>query len=156
MKGSSMKDSDPLPPDMVSILLDAGTDMTPPPGLEGRVMARISASMPAHQDIVLKDGEGWIQLTPLLKMKLLFVDEVADSVSFLLKAEPGAAVAPHHHSRYEECLVLQGEIQVGDGLRLGAGEYQCVGSDIHHPVISTATGALVFLRTAIRDCPIPL
>jgi anti-sigma factor ChrR (cupin superfamily) len=150
-----MKDSETLPSELLSALLEAGIAATPPPGLEARVMARVSASMPATHDLIVKDGEGWMQLTPLLKMKLLFVDEHADSVSFLLKGAPGAAVPPHGHSRYEECLVLEGEIQVGD-LRLGPGEYQCVGSDVHHPVISTAAGALVFLRTAIRDCPIPL
>lgn len=150
-----MIDRERLPSDIVALLLDAGASAAPPTALEARVLARATASMPAHNDITIKDGEGWIQLTPLLKMKLLFVDEYADSVSFLLKGEPGAAVPPHSHSRYEECLVLSGEIRVGD-MRLGAGEYQCVGSDVQHPVISTDTGALVFLRTAIRDCPIPL
>jgi anti-sigma factor ChrR (cupin superfamily) len=150
-----MTDSERLPPDIVALLLEAGPGAPAPAALEARVLARAAASMPAHHDITIKDGDGWIQLTPLLKMKLLFVDEYADSVSFLLKGEPGAAVPPHNHSRYEECLVLAGEIRVGN-LRLGAGEYQCVGSDVQHPVISTESGALVFLRTAIRDCPIPL
>ncbi len=151
-----MQDSDEvLNPEMVAALLDATQPVTPPPGLKQKIMTRARFAMPSAKPITLLQHEGWLPLTPLLSIKLLFVDDSADSVSFLLKASPGAAVPEHKHTNYEECLILEGQVKIGS-LVLGPGEYHCVSSAQEHPVISTDTGALVYLRTSIRDCPIPL
>lgn len=150
------KDTDTLSEEVLAALLSTTRPVEPPAALKAKVMARAGVSMPVQQNITIRDHAGWMELTPLLSMKLLFVDERADSVSFLLKGKPGAAVPPHTHSRYEECLVLEGDVQVGDYMELGPGDYHVAGQGHDHPVLSTRNGTLVYLRTAIRDCPIPL
>ena len=151
-----MKNSDEvLSADLVAALLDATQPVTPPPALKQKIMMRARFAMPAAKPITLMQHEGWLPLSPLLSIKILFVDDSADSVSFLLKAAPGGAVPEHKHTNYEECLILEGQVKIGP-LTLGPGEYHCVSSAQEHPVISTDTGALVYLRTSIRDCPIPL
>jgi quercetin dioxygenase-like cupin family protein len=145
-----------IPADLLDALLDTTKPVAPPGSLKAKVMARAGLSMPAKRTITLKDAEGWQTLTELLQIKLLFVDEKADSVSFLLKGAAGAAVPAHGHSRYEECLVLEGDVQVGDEFTLGPGDFHCAGPNQPHPVLSTRNGTLVYLRTAIADCPIPL
>jgi quercetin dioxygenase-like cupin family protein len=145
-----------IPTDLLNELLAATTAVAPPASLKAKVMARAGLNMPAKRAITVKDAEGWQALTELLQIKLLFVDEQADSVSFLLKGAPGASVPAHEHSRYEECLVLEGDVQVGDEFTLGPGDFHCVGPNQPHPVLSTRHGTLVYLRTAIADCPIPL
>ncbi|MES2603609.1 MAG: hypothetical protein V4603_01660 [Pseudomonadota bacterium] len=150
-----MKNEKTLPPEVLAALVEAAMPVEPPEGLKGKIMARAGFSMPAHHAITIMDDQGWIPVSDLLQIKLLFVDEKADSVSLLLKGKAGASVPPHKHSRYEECLVLQGDVEVGD-LKMGPGDFHCVSTGIDHPEIFTRHGALVYLRTAIADCPIPL
>lgn len=47
----------------------------------------------------------------------------SDVVSMLVRFAPGASVADHHHALDEDCLVLEGEMFLGDIL-LRAGDYQ--------------------------------
>lgn len=150
-----MTAKDLIPADIVAILAEAAPEALPPRRLKNNVLARIRASVPATHVRTLKKRDGWFFVTPLLRVKILVVDEHADSVSFMLHGLPGAVVPGHAHSRYEECVVLEGTVRIGE-LRLGPGDYHCISSGKEHPVISTLTGAVVFLRTAIRDCPVPV
>jgi quercetin dioxygenase-like cupin family protein len=149
-------DNHELSKDVLDALLAGTPPLTPPPGLKAKVMARAGFSMPANQSITARVTDGWLRVSDLLEIKLLFVDEKADSVSFLLKGQAGAAVPSHIHSHYEECLVLEGDVQIGDYLSLGPGDFHCAGPHQPHPVVSTRHGTLVYLRTAIKDSPIPL
>jgi anti-sigma factor ChrR (cupin superfamily) len=151
-----MKKSTVLDQAILASLLDAAAPVQPPASLKNKVMLRAGISMPANKPLTISDKQGWLTLTPLLDIKLLFVDEGADSVSYLLKAKPGAAVAAHEHSGYEECLVLEGDVWIGDDVQLGPGDFHCAGPNQSHPVLSTRGGTLVYLRAPIKDCPIPL
>ncbi len=69
--------------------------------------------------------------------------------SYLLRFAPGATISSHPHDRVEECLVVEGDISVGD-LRLTAGDYHVVGPDqVHEP--RSEHGALLYIRGEIRD-----
>jgi len=61
---------------------------------------------------------------------------------------PGASIQGHHHARAEECLVLEGDLMVGE-LRLNAGDYHVAGMGSMHPVLKSQGGAVMFVRGAV-------
>jgi anti-sigma factor ChrR (cupin superfamily) len=131
-----------------ALLLQAATPLTPPAGLRARVLQHVSAAV--SQPLTLRDSEGWQPLLPGIEVKQLLVDRQAGTRSILLRAAPGACLPAHPHHGYEECLVLQGEIQIGE-LTLRPGDYHCMPAGSIHPEVSARSAALVFLRSALED-----
>ena len=58
---------------------------------------------------------------------------------------PGATLPPREHITDEECLMLEGEVMVGD-IRLSAGDYHFAQKGSQHGLATTQTGGLAFLR----------
>ncbi len=140
-----------LDPEVTTALLEAVAPLAPPAELRARVLQRLRA--PASGAITLRAGEGrWKQLAPGIEVKRLFLDDHAATKSFLLRAAPGTTLPSHHHTGWEECLVLEGEFTMGD-LTLHAGDFHCVPRGVMHPEASTRTGVLVYLRGASIDYP---
>ena len=136
---TSSKDEDRLSPEFEKAFALSLTPVAPPQGLRARVFARVQM-------------ETWKQVGPDIQVKTLHYDETAGMVSFLLRAQPGASMPAHVHQAVEECLVLEGEFNLGDRtMRPGDFELGHVGQE--HPAASTRTGALVYLRGAAVDYP---
>ncbi|MEO8754249.1 MAG: cupin domain-containing protein [Casimicrobiaceae bacterium] len=93
------------------------------------------------------DGE-WTRFSPKVSIKVLRRD--VDTQTYLLRLEPGAVVLPHVHDLDEECMVLEGEVRIGE-LVVRQGAYHLAPAGLAHDPISTETGALLFLRGAIPD-----
>lgn len=106
---------------------------------------RPAPARPTHMTIRNSDG-GWQQVQPGLTCKVLF--EGTDSISYLMRAEPGTVVSAHAHPIDEECLVLEGTVRVGTDLLLHPGDFHLGRRGVDHGPISTDTGALVYLRCA--------
>ncbi len=101
--------------------------------------------------ITLRAGEGeWIPLAPRVEMKLLHTDWTNLSRSFLLRLHPGATLPAHDHPADEECLVLEGEVMLGDIVGR-AGDYHLAPKGLPHGTITSRTGALLFLRAGITE-----
>src|SRR5689334_20631301 len=109
-----------------------------------RVLKRIRASN-ALTTIQSDEGE-WQPFSPKVSIKVLRRD--VHTQSYLLRLEPGAVVLPHVHGQDEECMVLEGEVRIGD-LVVGAGAYHLAPKGVLHEPISSEHGALLFLRGAI-------
>ena len=92
----------------------------------------------------------WESFSPKVKIKVLHRD--VDTQSYLLKLEPGAVVLPHVHGQDEECMVLEGEVRIGN-LVVKAGAYHLAPRGVSHEPISSENGALLFLRGAIPVAP---
>jgi len=67
--------------------------------------------------------------------------------SRLCRLEAGACLDGHDHPHDEECMMLSGDIFLGDIL-LQAGDYQIASAGSQHLEISSDTGALLFVRGA--------
>lgn len=130
-------------------LLEASAPIAPDPEralrLRGRLLRQVRASKHAGLLTVLKDEEGWTKLGPLMEIKLLRSDE--ESRSYLLKMHPGAVLPSHQHTLDEECLMLEGEIWIGN-IHLRAGDYHVAARGTPHEELRTSTGGLAFLRGA--------
>ncbi len=123
--------------------------------MKSRLMARVrdesNESNEGNTVTIVKSEDGWEWFSPRVKMKVLRSDPA--STSYLLKLEAGAIVWPHRHRQDEECMVLEGEISIGE-LRVGAGAYHLAPAGMVHQPIRTDVGATLFLRgvmPSIRD-----
>ena len=93
----------------------------------------------------MRSGTGqWIDFLPRVQIKLLHFDGRYNSV--LLRMAPGGSLPAHSHGDDEECMVLEGEVYLGD-IRVKAGDYHLALKGSHHGELRSDTGALLFLRT---------
>ena len=113
------------------------------------VLERIAqVSTPRHTTIPA-DSEGWQPFLEGIQLKVL--SEQPDALSYLLLLEPGAVLPAHRHPQDEECVVIQGELRIGDALVVGAGAYHLGKAGVLHARIVSDTGALLFLRGAAPE-----
>ncbi len=83
-------------------------------------------------------------MAPGITYTVLFDDPASRRRSILLRALPGAILEPHSHGQgYEECLVLEGDLFIGD-LKLGPGDYHVALTGTSHPATRTVSGCLCF------------
>lgn len=146
-----MRERDGVPPALALHLLEA---MQPDPAhkldamdaatIRERVRKRIRSMQPLTT--IAGDGGNWAPFSPKVSIKVLRRD--ADSQSYLLRLEPGAVMLPHVHDQDEECMVLEGEVCIGN-LIVRQGAYHLAPRGIAHEPIRTEFGALLFLRGAI-------
>lgn len=120
--------------------------------MKSRLLARVRDERnEGHTVTIKKSDDGWEWFSPRVKMKVLRSDPT--STSYLLKLEAGATVWPHRHRQDEECMVLEGEVLIGDD-RVSAGAYHLAPAGMVHQPIRTDVGATLFLRgvmPSIRD-----
>jgi anti-sigma factor ChrR (cupin superfamily) len=144
--------SDSMPDDIAALLGDA---IAPEPidaalvqRVKRRLLRRIAADQ-AERHLTVQGHQGqWAALGPGLQIKVLH--QAGGIMSYLVKLAPGAALPPHRHPVDEECIVLEGELRIGD-LRVGAGSFHLGRKDVLHDRVTTVDGALIYLRGATPD-----
>jgi len=143
-------------------LVRLAPEAEPPPSLRERLRGRLEAqarppstiqtwkdwregSRPADLlTIPAAAASGW-EPTAIegIQARRLHVDASADRVTMLVRMAPGTAYPGHRHGGDEECLVLEGDLQVGDR-RMVAGDYQVAPAGSIHGTPSTENGRLLF------------
>ena len=119
--------------------------------LQARLMARINA--PADELFIVRAGDGeWFPLMPGITVKHLHTDPKTGSVTSLWRVEPGTVTPAHPHDEDEECLVLAGEIVIGEHT-LRAGDYLLGKPGVNHPEVYSPNGALLPLRGHLYEPP---
>jgi putative transcriptional regulator len=87
---------------------------------------------------------------PGVSVRVLFVDPEKNQLTALVRMAPGTSYPPHRHSGPEECLVLEGDLQVGvDVLRQG--DYQRAATGTSHGEQSTEQGCLLLVTSSLTD-----
>lgn len=137
----------------LSILSAEEVPIAPPSGLWEKLSDALDAvEAEAATDrfsVTVHRNEGqWQEIVEGVHKKQLFADADEGYQAFLLRLDPGAVVPAHSHSKTEECLMLEGEISIGD-LKLSAGDYHIVSAGLDHPDIRSASGGLVYVRAAL-------
>jgi anti-sigma factor ChrR (cupin superfamily) len=118
-----------------------------------RLLRRIAAdSTPRHPTLTPGQGE-WLPFGPGVTMKVLRRD--GDTMSYLLRLAPGAALPAHRHPQDEECLVLEGEMHIGDVV-IPTGGYHLGSKGVLHDRLTSPEGALIFLRGAVPEAALAL
>jgi anti-sigma factor ChrR (cupin superfamily) len=104
--------------------------------------------------VTVQPHEGaWQPVQPGVELKLLH--DHGDAQSFLLRMQPGARIDRHAHTADELCMVLEGEVLLGDVVGR-AGTYHLALAGSEHDAISTRTGCLLFLRANLDGCQAPI
>lgn len=110
------------------------------------VLTRIADdSTPRHVTVQASEG-GWHPLLPGIERKVLHAE--GDTMSYLLRFAAGAVLPAHRHPQDEECVVLEGALLIGAGLRVPAGGFHLARKDMAHADITAATDTVIFLRGA--------
>ena len=143
----------PMPPALDADIVDQLHDALVPEPMDAALAARVKRRVlqriaeeqrPQHLTVQAHEGV-WQPFGPGVQLKLLHA--AGDVWSYLLKLEPGAQLPTHRHPVDEECMVLEGTVQVGE-LRVAAGGFHLGRKDVLHAPITALDGALLYLRGA--------
>lgn len=155
MKRNISKHTKMFPEKISDALLEAIKPVQPASSqaasLRSRVLTKIHELKVSGRDRCLtveKNKGDWIEVSPLARFKMLIKN--GDSSSFIVKLEAGAAIPGHQHSEDEECVMLEGDLWIGD-LHLFAGDFHLAPKGVTHDKIRTDTGALFFIRGPIPE-----
>ena len=91
----------------------------------------------------------WESLAPGIQRKVLHVDRAAGAQIVLYRVAPGTKFAAQGHLIAEECLVLEGEIEV-DGVMAQTGDVHIAFAGTRHGVLTSRTGALLYVRADLH------
>jgi anti-sigma factor ChrR (cupin superfamily) len=133
--------------ELVTALTAAQSPQPPHAALAESVKSKVLAKIALHDAhlTVQKAEDSWRAFMAGIQIKILH--EADGIMSYLLKLAPGAVIPPHHHPMDEECMVLEGDLLIGD-LRVPAGGFHLARQGVPHARITTTTGATIFLRGA--------
>lgn len=98
---------------------------------------------PSHT-VFIDQVRDWVEVHPGVFKLDLCADE--HRISRFYRFAPGAKCPAHTHPQDEECMVLDGEVFLGDCL-LKAGEYQLAPTGSYHGEVMSDVGCLLFIRT---------
>ena len=116
--------------------------------IKRRLLERVADAEESHLTIDADEGD-WQPFGEGLHIKVLHENEGA--LSYLLRLAPGASLPAHRHPMDEECIVLEGRLQVGTRIEIGPGSYHLAHQGALHARISTVGGATLFLRGAVPE-----
>jgi quercetin dioxygenase-like cupin family protein len=143
-----------LDADIVELLAEQQAAYALPVELKSRMRARLldqvqaeeAAIQPGFKTIRAHEGE-WLEPLPGAKIKILHA-EADGLLTYLARLSPGFEMQGHPHPHPEECLMLEGDLWLGN-LRLQAGDYHFAERGLHHGRLRTEQGALVLLKGAL-------
>jgi quercetin dioxygenase-like cupin family protein len=131
---------------MAEAVRDAPLDPMTQRFMKSRLMTRVDdLERGAATHTVRPDAGVWEKFSPRIKMKVLRREADGSSMSYLLKLEPGAFLVPHKHHVDEECVVLEGEVTIGEE-QVGPGTYHLAPRGLIHAAIRSEHGAILFIR----------
>ncbi|MDX2152438.1 MAG: cupin domain-containing protein [Bryobacteraceae bacterium] len=136
--------------DTAALLAHGVEETAPPERLRDRVLRSARASRPGLH-IVEARSEGWVSTGfDGVMMKRLYYDRVQETVTVLLRMEPGAVYPGHRHGSVEQCFVLEGDVQFG-GLEFRAGDFMAAPADSIHAPSTTRAGCTMLIISSTHN-----
>ena len=119
------------------------------------ILKRVKEPAPENTYTVRAAEGRWIRTSPLSEVKLVRRDWSTNNQSMLVRLAAGAEVITHSHTQEEECVVLEGELQIGEHI-FRAGDVHVARPGATHVGMRTRTGCLLYIRSEIPpDVPRP-
>lgn len=137
-----------LDDDLVAALTDAQAPQPVSPEVAARIKSRLLnriADAEAPQVAIPPESGAWRSFGPGVEIKVLFKRD--GIMSYLLRMAPGAELPNHRHPVEEECVVVEGFVEMG-GVTMGPGGYLMERAGTLHPPLRTVDGATIYLRGA--------
>jgi len=134
--------------------LDCGIkEIAPPSGIWDRIAQEVDDIEKSPQTRTVRStAKAWEPFAPGIERKLLQTDVEAGTQIVLYKVAPGTSFAAHGHLIAEECLVLDGEIEV-DGVTARSGDLHIAFANSRHGVLTSRSGALLYIRADLHMRP---
>lgn len=130
-----------------------GAGVTPPPSVWDRIDQAIDDLEQSPQTRTMRATSlSWEDFLPGVERKILFADTASAISGVLYRVAPGTVVPSHGHAVIEECLVLEGEIEI-DGVTIRAGDLHMAFAGTRHSPLSSPRGALVYIRGDLQFQP---
>lgn len=146
-----------LDEDIIEMLAEAQTPVTVPAEsvkrMRNDIMQKIklepARQQPGFSTMLAKEGE-WIEAFPGAQFKVLHDDGngLDGLLSYLIKLEAGVEMEGHGHPFDEECLMLEGDLTLGD-ITLNKGDFHYAEAGVMHGHLSTQNGCMAFIRGAL-------
>ena len=118
--------------------------------MRGNILSMIAqepvGSQAGFKTVRANEGE-WLEPVPGAQIKILN-EESPGVLTYLARLAPGFEMPGHPHPVNEECIMLEGDLWMGE-LYLQAGDYHFAAKGLHHGTLRTEKGALVFLKGAL-------
>jgi hypothetical protein len=114
----------------------------PPDGLFARIdrgVDQAEADLPQTVEERLEDGQ-WREIAPRIEVKQLWDDK-----TFLVRCAPGGVYPGTPHLLFEHCLIIQGDMLVGEQT-YQVGDYHGVPAHTLHGAFTSRTGLLMLVR----------
>ena len=120
--------------------------------MRARILKRVAAVPPSGM-VTVRAHEGvWRDFGPGVQIKVLHEDSSTNTMSYLVRMKPGARVPVHSHTQEEDCVVLEGEVVIGEHV-MRSGDWHLARPGSTHADFCSKTGCLLFIRSEIRAHP---
>lgn len=138
--------------DAISAYLDApgALPSTRQKALKSRIDGLIGFGS-EHRLLPARGGD-WRVLGTGVFLKVLERDAATRWSTYLVRYLPGAGFPRHPQRSIEECLLVSGDLQIGDQ-HMQAGDLQIAVPGIDHGPLHSRHGALVFVRGVLNQIP---
>ena len=101
---------------------------------------------------LVRAGEGrWEPVMAGVAVKRLAFDAERRIATMLIRMLPGTRYPAHRHAQAEECLVIDGDLHIGDDFVMHAGDFQRAERDSTHLPQWTEKGCLLFITSSLED-----
>jgi quercetin dioxygenase-like cupin family protein len=114
--------------------------------MHSRILRRIGEEAPPGTFTVRATDMHWVSAGPGVEVKVLRMNRGRNDQTVLIRMQPGAVVVGHRHTQEEECLVLEGEVCIGEHC-LGPGDMHVAHPGAAHAPIRAPRGALLMIRS---------
>ena len=112
-------------------------------------VSALVAAVDDSLDEILQAARSWEQLSAKgIFLHRLEVDQKQQRVVALVRMEPGARFPPHSHDEAEQCVVLHGDLRLGQR-RMVAGEYRYWRPGEPQPAQTTEEGCLLLVSSPL-------
>ncbi len=129
--------------------------LAPPAALKEKLMAAVRQTPlnPAPGVFVIPARGGDWKSTPWpgVSYKRLFHDRDTEMLTLILKLGPGARYPRHRHAKAEQCLVLSGTVEMGQHVRIAAGDFEWAEAYTEHDELYSSEGCELLIIASRRD-----
>lgn len=144
----------PIDPEVDHALLESLAPVVLPrrrlAALKRRILERVAPPPPADFVTVRQHDGAWRELVPDVFEKPLV--DAAGLYARLIRMAPGARLPAHDHESDEECVVLEGEVWLGEEFCV-AGEFHFAPRGRRHAEVRTGRGCLLYIRSGSGSRP---
>ena len=116
--------------------------------MRSRILRRVREPAPERTYTVRADEGEWLRISPTSEIKVVRRDWENNNQSILMRLAAGAEIPAHSHTQEEECVVLEGEVMIGEHT-FRAGDVHVALPGATHSDLRTRTGCLLYIRSEI-------